>query len=445
MLEIVLDDFRLGQRLLAESLAISVPAGEIHALTGPNGCGKTLLFDSISGIGDAEGATCSVAGIKLEKRHPSERWDMGIRRLFQQPALPPSLTVQHILREVGVDRLKRVTSLLENIQIPLSARLAQLSFGQVRIVELCATGAAPRVLLLDEPLAGISPTYQRPLMEFIRQCADSGPAVLCIDHLHASNESFYRKIHKWPSPPDDPDSLPTSAVANGDFPHASLAGLSVSMSPATWVMRRVQVNSTIIATDLRLTVDPGTIALIVGGNGSGKSTLVRALSGIQQPSPSFISSAEIAPPSSDLIFSPQPPKLVPELTIKDNLALMINRRFGLQSEIATKANGLLVWLRGEPLPLNTMAGNLSGGEASLCALVGGILSGRRIVILDEAMEGLSPYARERASALAKQASLKGQSFMLTTHLTTSPSLNGCHIFNLDTDTPFSGSIRLSPT
>jgi ABC-type multidrug transport system ATPase subunit len=442
MLEICLSQFRLRHRILAESFSFFVPPHKVHALTGPNGCGKTLLFDAMSGIGEAEGASCRLDTLRLDYHKPWRRWRLGIRRLFQHPVLPPSLTVDHVLDETGARAHSHATELLNKTGITTAARMAQLSFGQVRIVELCITAGASGAILLDEPFAGLSPGYRPAVTHFIQRCAESGPSVLCIDHLHASSESLYHEVHRWPEPAIDLH-LSSRPVSNRKaFPKELIEHEGISRSAVSWSVTYIGVNSRIIARDFSLKLEPGAIAVIIGSNGSGKSTLVRALSAMPQPSPVFESSLRSAPNSHDLIFSPQPPKLVPELTIRDNLALMINRSFRLDSALVSKINNLLKWLHGDNLPITTLAGNISGGEASLCALVGAVLSHRRIVILDEAMEGLATDTRERASTLLKYAAHRGQSFVMTTHITTSSALKGFHTLNLDTDTPLSGTLHL---
>lgn len=435
MLEICLSQFRLHQRILADSLFLSVPSGEIHALTGPNGCGKTLLFDAVSRIGQTEGVTCRLDGLSLEHYRPSKNWQLGIRRLLQFPVLPRSLTVEEILNQTGASTVGHVAQLLHTTGISRSTLMCHLSFGQARIVELCATAGASSAMLLDEPFAGISPIYHPAVITFIRSCAKQGTSILCNDHFHVSNRPLYENIYQWPeeqSPPNDVSvGLPERDILGERFSAGSSKQGSVS-----WTVS-VQVESKVIATDLQLTLEAGAIALIIGANGSGKSTLARALALVRQPSSVFTVSVRRSPLYEDVIYSPQPPKLVPELSIRDNIALMINRQFGLEHKVLMQIGYLLAWLRGGTLPLTTLAGNISGGEAALCALVGVVFSRRRIGILDEGIEGLAAGARERAVYILNQAARQGQSFVLTAQ-DPIPTLTHHHVLRLAVDIPLTG-------
>jgi hypothetical protein len=116
---------------------------------------------------------------------------------------------------------------------------------------------APRISL-DEPFAGISNAYHKSIMEFIQQCAESGPAILCIDHLYNSTKSLYRQIHTWPSPVDSPNCSAPNVNTDYGFPSNSLTDLNIPMTAVSWKLRCVQVNSTLIASDFQLTMDPGT-------------------------------------------------------------------------------------------------------------------------------------------------------------------------------------------
>jgi ABC-type branched-subunit amino acid transport system ATPase component len=187
---------------------LSAEAGAIVGLIGPNGSGKTTMLDVISGIVSPQAGSVRLDGESLVEYLPEERSALGVVRSFQDCRLYPELSVEEVLmltldarRPVGVvsstlqmpwarrsEKTKRVDvdRAVESfgIQRFRRHRIAQLSTGTRRVVDLASIMLAePRLLLLDEPTAGIAQREAEafvPLLRRLHQLADT--TIVLVEH-----------------------------------------------------------------------------------------------------------------------------------------------------------------------------------------------------------------------------------------------------------------------
>ncbi|GGN94122.1 metal-dependent hydrolase [Actinoplanes lobatus] len=198
-------DFR-GLKAL-DDVSLTVTTGEIRGIVGPNGSGKTTLFNVISGFYRPTRGRVTVAGRDLTGRAPYRLARAGIARTFQNLRLFGDLTVEENLL-VALDRTGTVQSwryLLRPFHVlrrdrdlhgqarhildrygltEFAARPPKsLPYGIQRRVEIArAVAAAPTLLLLDEPAAGLNGEEVRQLREIVRSIRDSGITVIIIEH-----------------------------------------------------------------------------------------------------------------------------------------------------------------------------------------------------------------------------------------------------------------------
>jgi len=184
-----------------DEVSLAVGSGERHALIGPNGAGKTTLFNLISGELAPTGGRIALFGADVTRLAPHRRAALGIARTFQITKLFPGLTVLEnvLLACEALDARKlvmhravssygdlgdRAAALLERFTLaPLSGALARhLSYGDQRKLEVALSMAGrPRLLLLDEPMAGLSAGESRSMHDLL-EALDPGIAVLLIEH-----------------------------------------------------------------------------------------------------------------------------------------------------------------------------------------------------------------------------------------------------------------------
>jgi branched-chain amino acid transport system ATP-binding protein len=184
-----------------DNVSMTLRPGERHALIGPNGAGKTTLFNVISGELRADAGTITLNGTDVTRLAPHQRAARGIARTFQITKLFPNLTVLEnmLIACEALDRRKftmhrpllscadlveRAATLLDKGHLsPFRQALARnLSYGDQRKLEVALSMAGrPRVLLLDEPMAGLS-AGERDAMQALLHELDPSIAVLLIEH-----------------------------------------------------------------------------------------------------------------------------------------------------------------------------------------------------------------------------------------------------------------------
>jgi branched-chain amino acid transport system ATP-binding protein len=184
-----------------DGVSMSVPRGQRRAVIGPNGAGKTTLFNAITGTLPPTGGRIAFDGQDITGLPPHRRAQLGISRTFQITNLFPSLSVQDnmVLALRGRSRRKfslfgkpdidgteapQIAAALEATRITARAGVAvrDLSYGEQRQLEIALSlVATPRLLLLDEPAAGLSPSERSMVADIIRSL-DRDITVVLIEH-----------------------------------------------------------------------------------------------------------------------------------------------------------------------------------------------------------------------------------------------------------------------
>jgi branched-chain amino acid transport system ATP-binding protein len=185
----------------------TVLPGSMTALIGPNGAGKTTAFDLISGFARPDGGSITYAGRSIGRRSPETIARLGLVRTFQLTRVFRALTVRENLlvgsqghpgerllhgavRPLAAVKHERTTrreadSMLERFGLGShrTELAGNLSGGQRKLVELARVMMArPRMVLLDEPFAGVNPTLTQELLGHIREMRSSGITVLFVEH-----------------------------------------------------------------------------------------------------------------------------------------------------------------------------------------------------------------------------------------------------------------------
>lgn len=176
-----------GQVKALDGVNLTITENSIMGLIGPNGAGKSTLVDALSGFLPQHGGTVTLDGRPLYGLSPSRRARLGLRRTFQQDRVPPSLTIRAYLRFVARRRLapSEIDDTLAFFGCPpADTRLAAVDVGTRRLVEVAANILSrPRILLLDEPAAGLSHEEHLALGSRLLEVPERfGVSVLLIEH-----------------------------------------------------------------------------------------------------------------------------------------------------------------------------------------------------------------------------------------------------------------------
>jgi lipopolysaccharide export system ATP-binding protein len=179
-------------RRVVNGVSIHVAAGEIVGLLGPNGAGKTTTFNMVVGLVRPDSGTVTFQGKSIASLPMHERARLGIGYLTQEPSVFRKLTVeQNILAILETCKLSRdeqavrLKYLLEELDLTSLAKSKAytLSGGEKRRLEITrALVTSPKLLLLDEPLAGIDPIAQYEVSKIVRRLKQRGLGILITDH-----------------------------------------------------------------------------------------------------------------------------------------------------------------------------------------------------------------------------------------------------------------------
>lgn len=179
-------------RQVVNGVSIHVDAGEIVGLLGPNGAGKTTSFNMVVGQVRPDAGKVLFRDHDLTRLPMHQRARLGIGYLTQEPSVFRKLTVEENLLAIletcegnAAERDTRLRSLLEELDLTSLAesRAYQLSGGEKRRLEITrALVTNPKVLLLDEPFAGIDPIAVHEVQKILRRLRDRGLGILITDH-----------------------------------------------------------------------------------------------------------------------------------------------------------------------------------------------------------------------------------------------------------------------
>jgi branched-chain amino acid transport system ATP-binding protein len=179
-------------------VSFSVAAGELLAMIGPNGAGKSTCFNAINGQLRPDAGEVLLDGRRIDGLAPRALAQLGVARTFQVAATFGSMRVRENVQVALAARARRLGALFGNLDAaaeadalleqadirPLADALcAELAYGDLKRVELAiALAVRPRLLLMDEPTAGMAAEERRALMALVKGIARTGVAVLFTEH-----------------------------------------------------------------------------------------------------------------------------------------------------------------------------------------------------------------------------------------------------------------------
>ncbi|AUH02314.1 ABC transporter ATP-binding protein [Prodigiosinella confusarubida] len=206
-----------GNRVL-EGVTFTLKQGEILGLLGPNGSGKSTLLNAISGFTPIDSGTITVSGQRIDRLATHHIIETGVARTFQLPAMPEKMTVMEVVMAAGTQQhgfwgsllslpatrraeragREKAGALIDELLLTQVRDLpaAALSGGQKKLLGIaCALMGNPKVLMLDEPMAGVHPNLRRDIVETLLRLNRDGLSLVVIEHdMHFIRELCQRCI-----------------------------------------------------------------------------------------------------------------------------------------------------------------------------------------------------------------------------------------------------------
>jgi branched-chain amino acid transport system ATP-binding protein len=430
-------------------VSLDVQVGHVTGLIGPNGAGKTTLFNVVTGLLAPNTGRVDLDGRDITRRKPHQRARLGIGRTFQRLETFGSLTAREnvlvaaeMRRGWSHDRKRSpaviADEILERVGLQEVAedRVDGLPTGTARLVELGrALATQPRVLLLDEPSAGLNESETATLGELLREVAGSGLAVLLVEHDMSFVMGTCERIHVLdfgriisvgtPTEVQGDDTVRAAylgedeeqerkapAAASGDGGNAGTA------APPALELRDIHAGyGTIdVLHGVSLTVPTGSVFALLGPNGAGKSTMLKVASGQIAPNAGEVRlfGSSVQGKSSDALARagvcaiPEGRGIFPNLTLTENLR-MATYTGPHMSELEERAFTRFPRLRDRRKQL---AGTLSGGEQQMLAMARALTTDPKVLLLDELSMGLAPIVVEELYEIVARIAAEDVSILI---------------------------------
>lgn len=429
-------------------VSFDLARGEVHALVGENGAGKSTLIKTITGAVVPDRGTIEVDGVPLELNDPARSRELGIRAIYQQPALFPDLTVMENIAlglepEGGWRRVRwgrrrsQARELLARIgaRIDPETEVRRLTMPEQQLVEIArAIGADARILIMDEPTASLSEQEVENLFRVIRELRADGVGIIYISH----------RLEELPQVADRVTALRDGALV-GTHPMARvdraelirmMVGREISaVFPKRFVERggvRLEVRGLCSRAegirDVGFDVRAGEILGLAGLIGAGRTEAARLLFGLAPKDSGEVRldgrPIDVKSPADavahGIAYVPEDRRrhgVILEMSVADNATLAVLRKisdrgwldFGREAALAAEYVDRL----GVKTPsVAAPVGSLSGGNQQKVALARWLATDPKVLILDEPTQGIDVGAKAEIHRLMGDLAARGLAIVM---------------------------------
>ncbi|MGN6767896.1 MAG: ATP-binding cassette domain-containing protein [Rhizobiaceae bacterium] len=419
---------RFGGLVAVKDIGFAVNSGEILGLIGPNGSGKSTAMKAIIGIEKPNSGSVKVDGVEVAG-WPSHRIArLGVGMVFQHSRpLQRQTVLENITLALLQDSLLHVfhnrateeqaRRIADRVGLtPVLDRLpSTLPFADLRRMEVAkAIARDPKVVLVDEPFAGLTSKETGTFAALIRELRDSGHAILLVDHNVKSVAALADRVFAMYVGERIAEGTVEEVMRDETVRRVYLGGKleTAARKEASFADRatpfleveklNVFYGKAQALEDVSLHVHKGEFVSVVGLNGAGKTTLFNAISGmvpysgeIRREGHALAGQSAAAIARGGIVQSPEGRDLFTEMTVRENLDM------GGQHLEAAEAKERIEWLFDLFPILRTRqkqsAGTLSGGEQQMLTIARSLMMNPDLLILDEPTLGLAPVILEQIS------------------------------------------------
>jgi branched-chain amino acid transport system permease protein len=468
-----------------------IKTGHVHSLIGPNGAGKTTLLNILSGIVAPDHGTILFNGTDITALKASEVCKLGIGRTFQNLNLFADMSVldnvlvgrhphldvgfwsclfglsraAHEEREARAEALRILDFL--GLRHKANETAGSLPYGSQRRLEIArALATHPKLLLLDEPAAGLNPQETREFTEVIAKIRDKGITVLLIEHhmdlvMAISDhvivldygetiaEGRPEEVQRNPRViaaylgTEDKDQ---AQVTTEDDRQKSRQRSRISSDTLRIDELKVSYGAIEALSGISLEVKAGEVVTIIGGNGAGKTTLMKAISGIEPAASGriFFEGQDITRMPGYLRVplgisqSPEGRQVFADHTVHDNLVLGAYHRKVSDAQLAAEIDACFESFPQLRERRDQMAGTMSGGEQQMLAIARALMASPKLLLLDEPSLGLAPLIVSEIFKVIRGLKERGVTILLVEQMANQALAIADRAYVLET-----GSITLS--
>ena len=431
-----------------QNVSLTAKPSDVTSVIGPNGAGKTSALNLLCGFYRPSSGTVKLGDRDLTGLPSHALARVGVARTFQTTQLFGSLTIiENALLAETAGKLGGIVSPLRNPDTERFARsllrfagvdgdldrpAESLPHGEKRLVEIArALALRPKVLLLDEPAAGLSKGDKQRLTTLLRRIADLGIAVIIVehdmpmimslsDHIVVLDGGKRIAIGEPAAIRNDPlvrkaylgDAATSEQRHRGARQTGQETMLEIKKLDAFYGLSQALEGIDIVVAN-------GEAIAVLGANGAGKTTLMRSIAGLEPPramgeiqlSGKRIDSLPAhARARIGVVLVPEGRQVFPELTVRQNLQLGAYARTGIDLDAEVEA--MLIRFPRLNQRIDHRAGLLSGGEQQMLAVARGLLTSPKVLMLDEPSLGLAPLVVDELFASFERLRVEGMTLIV---------------------------------